>query len=362
MIGIGIWVFVMIVPWLFNNPILTLCSIINGLNVITQNRVEGELELYSKMGRGFVNWNDEMNDMNPLYVRGYFRENMPENSLMPKLKGMYSLKIIAIILWIITLIYEGYAAITKDYSIVFERLLMIGFVISAMGFRGFSNYYAWRYRMDFRYVENKNGIWKPFTNILSTLDIWDYKSFKCNYWLQYNQIRAKVNKTCRKKKYAYVNSYRLKDNDECDIYMRNADAELTIFQLIHIHRYSEEKMQELNEVFEKMWKEHVVQRRREESAAIIFLLCIDEKTWLLNHRLLKMNSDGERMLYAVSQKTGRYRLPSILVFSEKHSLYIPANKSFYHGKKKYQEMRQEFLDILGISERYFGRSYREEDL
>lgn len=80
---------------------------------------------------------------------------------------------------------------------------------------------------------------------------------------------------------------------------------------------------------------------RTESVSLIFLLCVDEYDAEIRDRLL---SESRILL-----KKGRYRLPAVVVFSEKTGLVIFEQEGVFY-KEKYKEMREELLQLLKWNE------------
>ena len=101
--------------------------------------------------------------------------------------------------------------------------------------------------------------------------------------------------------------------------------------------------------------ENIEEKYNTESASINILFQIDEPDRELNRRLFGV--------FSVAQKKGRNRLVSVLTYSGKPVLRILDSYGIWRGKKKYCEMRKDFLKLMGLREQDNHRSYwgDEED-
>ncbi|GAB6104950.1 hypothetical protein JCM17039_17040 [Blautia glucerasea] len=116
-----------------------------------------------------------------------------------------------------------------------------------------------------------------------------------------------------------------------------------------------ENIKKLNNIFSEFWMENIEEKYNTESASINILFQIDEPDRELNRRLFGV--------FSVAQKKGRNRLVSVLTYSGKPVLRILDSYGIWRGKKKYCEMRKDFLKLMGLREQDNHRSYwgDEED-
>ena len=98
-----------------------------------------------------------------------------------------------------------------------------------------------------------------------------------------------------------------------------------------------------------IWMENIEEKYNTESASINILFQIDEPDRELNRRLFGV--------FSVAQKKGRNRLVSVLTYSGKPVLRILDSYGIWRGKKKYREMRKDFLKLMGLREQDNHRSY-----
>lgn len=290
--------------------------------------------------RKYGSWRCEENNKNPLYAKGCFRKKTGK-TFLPKLKGLFLIKTLTIFLGIIPFTYEITMCSRGIYYDWFERILLTGAQILIVGYFVCMLYYEHQYKKGFKYTENSRGIWQPFSYINPFVSKGRHERFRHMYDMGYTDIEACTGQNCINKNYQFVKKYFIPEGGECVIYMRPSQEELRIFKLIHIEKYSDEKMQELNEIFEDFWLEYVDKKCRTESVSLIFLLCVDEYDAEIRDRLL---SESKILL-----KKGRYRLPAVVVFSEKTGLVIFEQEGVFY-KEKYKEMREELLQLLKWNE------------
>ena len=315
-----------------------------------------------KMVNGRYNdlkWADQKNVFNPLYAGGHFIKNAEKFPWMSGLKLSFSNQIGIYLFWLIAVFCKMFGILQtgsffeRYTSLPIDKYWTAGIIVLNIWGYGAILYYKYLYIKAFRYTESKEGIWEPFSNIMQTQKFFDEEPFDCKFYVSYKEVKQIIKNSCGRTGYNYVHTYVLPPLEECVIYHKRENTKLKIFCLIHIEKYSEEKMKELNTIFNKYWKRYI-QNEKLKKASIIFLLCVDKYNTALRRRLLYISS--------LDQKKDRNRLPAILVFSEHSELTIPPNRGIIHGKKEYKEMREEMLDILGISEKYNHRHYgnREE--
>lgn len=314
-----------------------------------------------KMVNGRYNklkWADQRNSFNPLYVGGHFIKNAEKFPWMSGLKLSFFNQIGIYLFWLIAVFYKMFGILQtgsffeRYTSSPIDNYWAAGIIVLNVWGYGAILYYKYLYINAFRYTESKEGIWEPFSNIMQTQKFFDKQPFDCKFYKTYKELQQIIEKSGCRTGYSLVNTYVLSPLEECVIYHKWENMKLKIFCLIHIEKYSEEKMQELNTIFNKYWKQYI-QNEKPKKASIIFLLCVDQYNTAIRRMLLDIGS--------LDQKKGRNRLPAILVFSEHSTLTIPPNRGIIHGKKEYKGMRKEILDILGISEEYNHSYYGDEE-
>lgn len=123
--------------------------------------------------------------------------------------------------------------------------------------------------------------------------------------------------------------------------------------------YSAANMEKQNRIFSEFWKQQIEKRYPTGSVSMSFLLCIDMMNEELHQRLLDIQS--------VAQKKGRNRLAAVLTFDGVFwdgkvepgttSLTVLDSNEIFREKKKYREMRADFLKLMGLREQDNHRSY-----
>lgn len=135
--------------------------------------------------------------------------------------------------------------------------------------------------------------------------------------------------------------------------MQNKELQFVFY--VRMKEYSLENIKKLNNIFSEFWMENIEEKYNTESASINILFQIDEPDRELNRRLFGV--------FSVAQKKGRNRLVSVLTYSGKPVLRILDSYGIWRSKKKYREMRKDFLKLMGLREQDNHRSYwgDEED-
>ncbi|MED9882994.1 MAG: hypothetical protein UFD80_10045 [Blautia sp.] len=80
-------------------------------------------------------------------------------------------------------------------------------------------YYERQYSKDFRYIENSQGIWRPFAYVAQPHGFGYYRPFNCQYYVPKEEIRGNLRKACSENGYRYAE--KVEEGEEyTDIYLR----------------------------------------------------------------------------------------------------------------------------------------------
>lgn len=287
-------------------------------------------------------WAANANSSNPLYERGHIRKKTSRIGLLSNLKAFWFCRITSLCFLFILIIYGIFRYWNNmEPNIWFEWMMTLGLAFLFGIWLIFRIYYKWRYREDFRYVENQEGIWKPFSYILQ-YTLWSGKqSYLYRYDVGYENVRETIEESCLKNGYCFSSNNSLNDSDEIIFLTRQKHNMLDIFSLILVEKLEADSWEKFNVAFAEYWKTSINTSITVENAGITFLVCVKERS-----RELRKKTD---LRYGVDQKKGRYRLPAILdcddsLLTVSHNLYSR------HGQKQYNQMHQELLEMLGINE------------
>ncbi len=313
---------------------------------------------------------DQKTDRNPLYAGGYFRKKTGNPVYWSNLKGIFYCQLVMVILmvtvWGIVLVVYKLPLFSNNIKIIvltLYRFLYSNITIIAMGivfwtlflvWLGFHIYYRHCYNEAFRYTQNAEGIWQPYSNIAKRHGWGDYRPFQNHYYVRYKNMRENLRISCPANGYQYADFYEMYNEENgTDIYIKRMENETRIFQLIFLQEYTEDAMKQLNEIFADFWKTYAGKNNRVENAAVLFLLCVEEYNRELEEGLLSVCS--------VDQKKGRNRVAAVLTYYGKPSLEILESYGIFRGKKKYRELRGELLRLLGMSEKNNHKSYGDRE-
>lgn len=295
---------------------------------------------------------NEYNNTNPLYVRGLLRKNSSKTNIWCKLKTIYYCQIMSAGLLVCAFVYLYYFYLNgfRWWYYRLEIILALCFICLLLTRIFLQVYYLWCYNTDFRYAQNKNGIWMPFSFAFKALNK-IHNPFSCNYHVNYEKIQENLKESCKENGYHFTERYVTDDGAELIFFTKHTLDRLYIFSLVHVEKLETEHWDKFNELFEIYWKEYVEKRYTFDEARFTFLLCIE-------NRCKQLKKIG--MCYGIDQKKGRYRLPAVLSYYDSDTLTINQNYSSVRGAKQYNEMRKELLGMLGISGRYNDKVYPEE--
>ena len=306
--------------------------------------------------RTYYIYADSVSEYNPLYVRKYFRKNPGKPIWGANLKGLFYCQVClgAVTLWswgsMLSLKWTRFLFSSK----IALRVMGCVYWIIFLTWITFRTFYCWRYNEDFRYLQNSEGIWQPYSNITKTHNIGFYKPFHNHYYVRYKRMQENLRMSCPVNGYQYVDSYEMGNREgESDLYVKYMRDEIRIFQFIHVREYTEDTMKQLNEIFSDFWKAYIGSNKKAEKASLLFLLCVEKYSKELTERLLSVCS--------VDQKKGRNRVAAVITYYGKPSLTILDSYGMVRGKKKYRELRAEMLTLLGMSEKNNHRSYGDKE-
>ena len=297
---------------------------------------------------------------NPLYVRGYIRKPKDE-CIFDFFKCGFACQIMVIVLWIASLFYR---LVVRSYDSQPDTGIIYAFSAEMFFYRGYQFcvmakciselFCIFRYKQDFRYFKGEKGVWQPFRFLWQEPNLLSDFSYEARYPLGYPETLKKIDFGCRADGYTWKQTYSMNmSGEECIVYAKKKKGNLFIFQLVHINAYAESKMEELDQIYEKFWIDSVKGKEKIKDIKLTLLLCIDEYNGAFGRKT------KDRYRTAVAQHRGRYRLPAVLIFSENVPLLISQNLGFV-GKKQYQEMRENLLKLLGLSEK--NNIYEQERL
>lgn len=287
-------------------------------------------------------WADIRSEVNPLYVAGFFRKSASDKNILSNLKGKFYCEIALCGIWVAAFICKIYTVyMNADAWKICEYILGGCFAIVDVIWCYYTLYYKWYYNKAFRYTENPDYIWKPFSNIAEYSRNSQFASLYYYYRVPFEEIKNKTEQECASRQYIFAGAYSKKEVHSI-IYWKKTKKSVEILQLGQMQKYSEENMQILNEFFTHFWKQELSVEK--EKVKVIEILCIESANRELRRHLLSQcyvdQKDGEQ---------GRYRLPVVILHSEEPQVQILPLYSKRRGKKEYDEMKKEVSSILGLS-------------
>ena len=342
--------------------------------------------LKPQIDKNIINTDRELSSYNPLYVRGYFRKDAEKSEYWSFLKGIFYCQVAIIVFWAsIWIIVFTYQFCPVDWS---ERVVMLRIptivssdivfrmpvffysklMIHSMGILFWIcniiwiiifNYYGRQYYKDFSYMEDSHGTWMPFRYIAKPHGFGYYRPFDCNYYVPKEKIRENLREATQKMGYQYTNTVKTYGG-YTDSYLRVKKGELQIFQVVYIQTYSEDIMERQNDIFADFWGRCIENKYKTDNVSLSFLLCVEQGNQELEERFWKVLS--------VNPQKRRNRLAAVLrfegisdngkIYSGKPSLRVLECSGIMKRKrKKYIEMRADFLKLMGLKECNNHRSY-----
>ena len=222
----------------------------------------------------------ERSEYNPLYMNDFIRKNH-KKIFMADLKGFFCCQVLMAICMGLTLIY-AIPSYKGERNYIFEKIILCSYIMVFCLHFGFKNYYKWKYRSAFRYV-NKNGIWKPFSYLVRPWK-WKVKSpFVCNIDTDCSSLFQDVEKKLANFGY----SFSVKDDLENVLfYTKRRNKEWNILSIIYMNEYVDGYLEKLNDAFEKYWNTFLHEPIEQECMQIMILFFVDKKNSALRKNFL----------------------------------------------------------------------------
>lgn len=288
----------------------------------------------------------ERNYYNPLYMKGHIRKDKKYRKIFyVDLKGLYICQCITFVLACVTAVYcrlVDFSVIKKNWMI--EDMIFIAYLVVVFLRMIVKQYYKMIYKEAFRYAENKNGVWTPFSYLVRPWNRGVRRSLdrplKKYVETDYKKIYGRIMQRCSELRYDFDMKYLLSKEQEVFFWSQNHEVETIIVGLLHIKEYQEGCLKQWNDLFEEYWNLYIANNKKTEEVKFIIFICADHKNQELRKRFL--SSGG------IDQKEGRYRF---LVFGVEEgglAIYQPELYNKFCGKKEFQEMKAEFYKITGL--------------
>lgn len=188
----------------------------------------------------------ERSSYNPLYVRGYIRKNAEKSNFCSFFIGTFCCQIVTIIFWTciwISIILCQFTDVDYTKKVTFFSVPIVHFpdimlriptffylkiIFHSIGILSWvfifirlmlNCYYERQYSKDFRYIENSQGIWRPFAYVAQPHGFGYYRPFNCQYYVPKEEIRGNLRKACSENGYRYAE--KVEEGEEyTDIYLR----------------------------------------------------------------------------------------------------------------------------------------------
>lgn len=284
-------------------------------------------------------WSNESDMTNPLYQKGYFRKS--KIRFFSKLRGRFLCECAFCSIWFMRLIYVIFRERISftNVNMIFAVMLTAGEIVWIIQ----QSYYKREYNLAFRYTEDINHIWQPFSNMAQYCR-YSYQNPHLYYYaVSFEKIGQKLKKKCSLQQYIFDAEYSKKDVKSA-IYWKRTEKTVEVLQLGQMPIYSEENMQILNEFFSSFWKKNP--EIDKNKIKLMTILCMEKGNGELRKHLLSRGHVDQK-----DDAQGRYRLPVIVLHSDEPQLQILPLYSKRRGAKEYDEMKKEIRTLLDLSKK-----------
>lgn len=324
----------------------------------------------------FADYKRIKNSTNPLYAAGCYRETdkkRRDSWYEADLKGFYWIQIVGRVQAVLFLIYGIFTIFVRRYELI-EFIMFVMTVGLLLISSSVQSHYdrILKKGLDKKLWKGKKEryIWEPFNRVgewENTIPI----SAETAYHT-FPDIENVVQHSLNKKEYQLFKRYSARPEEKWDLYYKEAGKEVFIFLF----------REELDEIIDEELKDLRRRAMKREISETVWMAAVDKKN--PNRKIDKMLKDffleqfgtvrlkkdvflmlvtcGEitkpftgEIMTPIRQTRGHYWLKARLSLAT-GVLAISRQKKRY-GQKQYQKMKEELLELLGVSDKY-GKSKR----
>ena len=271
-------------------------------------------------------------DESSLYVHGMMRNT---RKYFSKIKACFIFQTLLLADTVLAAVYSLWKYII--YSVgnsLIEEILSSGYIIILIGYICSLSYSVGVHNRGYKYVQNRNGIWMPFSYICGKYEklINIERSFPEAEERHNFMFAAEL----LQNDYQKESEYELNGKGKICFYKKNKQQQINIWALIEIEDMDNEDIQMLNDKFADFWINDLTREEKKKDVRFTFVIQVDEMNDFLKD--LFYGSAG------VYMDKHRSRMP--VLCERKHDI-LKIKWPDYNSKYKniHKEMREELKQM-----------------
>lgn len=288
-------------------------------------------------GRPDQNISLECVDENPLYVYGMMRKN---RKWLSGIRGCFLFQMLLLIDVFLAVVYSCWKCWTNSSgNDAIEKGLLLIYALIIVGYVLFLKHSVQLHIRSYRYIENKKGIWMPFSFIC-----YKYEKLidtKITFPEEVEERSIVFEKGLLHNQYLKKSEYELDEKGKVSFFKKNRNNQVNIWALIDITDMDRKDVSLLNDKFAEFWINEMTREEKKKDIRFTFVIQVDE----INDYLQETFYESK----GIFMDKHRSRLPVLYVckhdilkvkWADNNSRYVNINK----------EMRKELKKIYDDSE------------
>lgn len=288
-------------------------------------------------GRADQDISSESVDENPLYVYGMMRKN---RKWFSGIRGCFLFQMLLLTDVFFAAVYSCWKCWTNSSgNDAIEKALLSLHILMIVGYVEFLKHSVRIHARSYMYIENKKGIWMPFSFICYKYE--KLIDIKITFPEEVEERNVVFEKELLHNQYQKKSEYELDEKGKVSFFKKNRNNQVNIWALIDITDMDRNDVLLLNDKFAEFWINEMSREEKKNDIRFTFVIQVDEINDYLQETFYE--SGG------IFMDKHRSRLPVLYVrkhdilkvkWADDNSKYISINK----------EMRKELKKIYDDSE------------
>ena len=276
-------------------------------------------------------------DENPLYVYGMMRKN---RKWLSGIRGCFLFQMLLLTDVFFAAVYSCWKCWTNSSgNDAIEKALLPLYILMTAGYVQFLKHSARIHARSYMYIENKKGIWMPFSFICCKYE--RLIDIKITFPEEVEERKVVFEKGLLHNQYQKKSEYELDEKGKVSFFKKNRNNQVNIWALIDITDMDRNDVLLLNDKFAEFWINEMSREEKKKDIRFTFVIQVDE----INDYLQEIFYESQ----GIFMDKHRSRLPVLYV--RKHDILKVKwadNNSRYTNINK--EMRKELKKIYDDSE------------
>ena len=288
-------------------------------------------------GRADQDISSESVDENPLYVYGMMRKN---RKWLSGIRGCFLFQMLLLTDVFFAAVYSCWKCWTNSSgNDAIEKALLSLYILMIAGYVEFLKHSVRIHARSYMYIENKKGIWMPFSFICYKYE--KLIDIKITFPEEVEERNVVFEKGLLHNQYQKKSEYELDEKGKVSFFKKNRNNQVNIWALIDITDMDRNDVLLLNDKFAEFWINEMNREEKKKDIRFTFVIQVDE----INDYLQETFYESQ----GIFMDKHRSRLPVLYIrkhdilkvkWADNDSKYISINK----------EMRKELKKIYDDSE------------